>query len=156
MAYDFGSSGLGITNPFKKEGLARTIGGLLISCLGFYSLFQITHIIEKNMIEAWIYAIFGLALLISGLTRCGSGLFQLFKFFVGRSIPSSLAYNQTKSESDNANLEKKQNALAYEASTLESMLMGRKNTTFKEPQGWMGRFVHSIFPKANIFTLSNP
>jgi hypothetical protein len=147
MAYDFGSSGLGITNPFKKEGLARTVGGLLISCLGFYSLFQITHIIETNMIEAWIYAIFGLVLLISGLTRCGSGLFQLFKFFVGRSIPSSLAYNQTKSESDNANLEKKQNALAYEASTLESMLMGRKNTTFKEPQGWMGRFVHSIFPK---------
>ena len=27
------------------------------------------------------------------------------------------------------------------------MLMGRKNATFTEPLGWMGRFVHSIFPK---------
>lgn len=27
------------------------------------------------------------------------------------------------------------------------MLMGRKNTTFIEPRGWVARFVHSLFPK---------
>ena len=27
------------------------------------------------------------------------------------------------------------------------MLMGRKNTTFKEPLGWLARFIHSVFPK---------
>lgn len=147
MAYDFGSKGLGIGNPFKQEGLIRTIGGLAIAGIGFYSVFNVTEIIEQDMTTAWIYAAVGLFLLIAGLKRAGSGLFQLFKFFVGRSVPSSLAYNFTKSEKENADLERKENVLAYKSMTLESMLMGRKNATFTEPLGWMGRFVHSIFPK---------
>jgi hypothetical protein len=147
MAYDFGSKGLGIENPFKQEGLIRTLGGLAIAGIGLYSVFNVTDIIEQDMTKAWIYAAVGLVLLIAGFKRAGSGLFQLFKFFVGRSVPSSLAYNLTKSEKENAELEHKENVLAYEPATLESMLMGRKNATFTEPLGWMGRFVHSIFPK---------
>ena len=100
MAYDFGSKGLGITNPFKAEGLIRSIGGLCIALLGLYSLFKVTTLTEHNLVAAWIYAGFGLVLLIMGLQRCGSGLFQLFKFFVGRSVPSSLALNLTKSEQE--------------------------------------------------------
>lgn len=147
MAYDFGSKGLGIGNPFKQEGLIRTLGGLAIASIGLYSVFNVTDIIEQDMTKAWIYAAVGLVLLIAGFKRAGSGLFQLFKFFVGRSVPSSLAYNLTKSEKENAELERKENVLAYKPATLESMLMGRKNATFTEPLGWMGRFVHSIFPK---------
>lgn len=147
MAYDFGSKGLGIGNPFKQEGLIRTLGGLAIAGIGLYSVFNVTSVIEDNMTQAWIYAVVGLILLIAGFKRAGSGLFQLFKFFVGRSVPTSLAYNQTKSEKENAEIEHKENVLAYKSSTLESMLMGRKNATFTEPLGWMGRFVHSIFPK---------
>jgi len=147
MAYDFGSKGLGISNPFKQEGLIRTLGGLAIAGIGLYSVFNVTKIIEQDMTTAWIYAVVGLLLLIAGFKRAGSGLFQLFKFFVGRSVPTSLSYNLTKSEKENAELERKEQVLAYKASTLESMLMGRKNTTFTEPLGWMGRFVHSIFPK---------
>ena len=147
MAYDFGSKGLGIGNPFKQEGLIRTLGGLAIAGIGFYSVFNVTDIIEQDMTKAWVYAAVGLVLLIAGFKRAGSGLFQLFKFFVGRSVPSSLAYNLTKSEKENAALERKENVLAYKSATLESMLMGRKNATFTEPLGWMGRFVHSIFPK---------
>ncbi|MCG7546094.1 hypothetical protein MHM93_18115 [Pseudoalteromonas sp. MM17-2] len=147
MAYDFGSKGLGITNPFKAEGLIRSIGGLCIALLGLYSLFKVTALTEHNLVAAWIYAGFGLVLLIMGLQRCGSGLFQLFKFFVGRSVPSSLALNLTKSEQENAELERRKGSLAYSAKTLESMLMGRKNTTFSEPKGWVGRLVHSIMPK---------
>lgn len=147
MAYDFGSKGLGIKNPFKQEGLIRTIGGVVIALIGLTSVLNVTNIIEQNMTEAWIYAIVGLLLLIAGLKRAGSGLFQLFKFFVGRSVPTSLSFNLTKSEKENANLERKEQVLAYKASTLESMLMGRKNATFTEPLRWMGRFVHSIFPK---------
>ncbi|SEL48370.1 hypothetical protein SAMN05216262_1128 [Colwellia chukchiensis] len=147
MAYDFGSKGLGIKNPFKQEGLIRTLGGLAIAAIGLYSVVKVTTIIEQDMTQAWIYALVGLILLVSGLKRMGSGLFQLFKFFVGRSVPSSLSYNLTKSETENAELERKEQVLAYKASTLESMLMGRKNATFTEPLGWMGRFVHSIFPK---------
>ncbi|RUO26946.1 hypothetical protein CWE09_09710 [Aliidiomarina minuta] len=147
MAYDFGSQGLGITNPFKKEGAIRLIGGLAITAVGLYALLQVTSLIGDNLVAAWIYAATGFLLLVAGLKRCGSGLMQLFKFFVGRSIPSSLAHNLTKSERENAEIEAKQGSLAYNKSTLESMLMGRKNATFTEPQGWMGRLVHSLFPR---------
>ncbi|MDP2560462.1 hypothetical protein [Psychrobium sp. 1_MG-2023] len=147
MAYDFGSAGLGINNPFKKEGTIRAIGGAAIAALGLFSIFKTTSIIEQDIVQAWVYALVGLFLLVAGLRRAGSGIFYLFKFFVGRSVPSSLAFNKTPSEADNAKQELKSKSLAYDSSTLESMLMGRKNTTFTEPMGWMGRFVHSIFPK---------
>lgn len=147
MAYDFGSSGLGIANPFKKEGFIRFISGTLISLLGVYALLQVTSFIEDQLITAWVYAAAGFLLLVTGLRRCGSGLMQMFKFFVGRSVPSSLAMNLTKSERENAKLESQKGSLAYNSSTLESMLMGRKNATFTEPQGWMGRLVHSVFPR---------
>ncbi|RUO39848.1 hypothetical protein CWE15_08830 [Aliidiomarina taiwanensis] len=147
MAYDFGSSGLGIANPFKKEGFIRFISGTLISLLGVYALLQVTSFIEEQLLTAWIYAAAGFLLLVTGLRRCGSGLMQMFKFFVGRSVPSSLAMNLTKSERENAKLEAQKGSLAYSSSTLESMLMGRKNATFTEPQGWMGRLVHSVFPR---------
>lgn len=147
MAYDFGTKGLGITNPFKVEGLVRSVGGLLITLLGVYSLFKVVNVIEQNMVAAWVFAGFGFVLLAIGLKRFGSGLFQLFKFFVGRSVPTSLAYNHARSEKENAHIEKKNKVLAYHSNDLESMLMGRKNSTFSEPQGWMGRFVHSILPK---------
>lgn len=147
MAYDFGSQGLGIKNPFKQEGIIRATGGLITALIGFYSIFQTTTIIEQDLTLAWVYAIVGLCLLVAGLRRAGIGLYFLFKFFVGRSVPSSLAYNHTPSEADNAKQELNSGSLAYKDSELESMLMGRKNTTFTEPKGWMGRLVHSIFPK---------
>ncbi len=148
MAYDFGSQSLGIKNPFKKEGALRLSGGIFIALIGVYALLQVTsHIDQQNLIHAWIHAATGFLLLVAGLRRSGSGLMQLFKFFVGRSVPSSLAKNLTKSERDNAAIEAQQGSLAYSSSTLESMLMGRKNATFTEPKGWMGRLVHSIFPR---------
>src|SRR5690554_1963861 len=147
MAYDFGSTGLGIANPFKKEGVIRLVGGLCITLLGVYALLQVTSLISEQLLLAWVYAAAGFLLLATGLGRCGSGLMQMFKFFVGRSVPSSLAKNLTKSERENAKIEAEQGSLAYSSSTLESMLMGRKNATFTEPQGWMGRLVHSVFPR---------
>lgn len=147
MAYDFGSSGLGIKNPFKQEGIIRAIGGITTAAIGVFSIFKTTSIIEQDLTQAWIYAIVGLMLLVAGLRRAGRGLYFLFKFFVGRSVPSSLAYNHTPSESDNAKQEQRTRSLAYKDADLESMLMGRKNTTFTEPKGWMGRLVHSLFPK---------
>ncbi|RJG41899.1 hypothetical protein [Motilimonas pumila] len=145
MAYDYGSSGLGIKNPYKVEGFIRLIAGVLISLLGLYGLLSVPQLVEQDIITGWIYAGFGFLLLILGLKRAGGGAFQLFRFFVGRSVPSSLAFNFTKSEKDNALAEKK--SLAYNSDALEAMLMGRKNSTFIEPQGWLSRLVHSLFPK---------
>lgn len=145
MAYDFGSQTLGIKNPFKKEGLYKAISGAIVALIGIYTLIQVADALKIDKIAGWGYAIIGFYLMLSGARHTGAGFFQLFRYFVGRSVPTSLAFNQSKSEQDIAKLE--QSALLYDAQTLHSMMMGRKNNTFIEPVGFLGRFVHSIFPK---------
>lgn len=145
MAYDYGTNTLGIRNPFKVEGAFRTVAGVSIALLGFYNLFSVTTTLAENQQLAWIKAGMGLLFLVWGLKASGTGLFQTFKYFVGRSVPTSLAYNRNPSEQDNAKEEAK--VTPYEASDIESMLMGRKNTTFTEPLGWLARLIHSILPK---------
>ena len=63
MAYDFGSTGLGIANPFKKEGLIRLVGGVCISLLGIYALLQVAftmgipeHVLQSS--GAWSHLSF--------------------------------------------------------------------------------------------------
>ncbi len=145
MAYDFGANTLGIKNPFKAEGLAKLLTGIAICALGVFSLLKVSGNLKTDMVLAWESAILGLLLLTWGLRHMGIGLFQLFKFFVGRSVPTSLAYNKNTSEKDNARAER--NQTAYDSDDIESMLMGRKNITFEEPQGWLSRLIHSLFPK---------
>ncbi len=152
MAYDFGSLKLGIKNPFKLEGALVAIAGLVIAGMGVMPLLKVAAIIQQDKVQAWIYALLGLTLLIIGLKRASVGLFQLFRFFVGRSIPTSLAYNHNPSEQETAKAERR--FTAYDAKQLESMLMGRKNSTFVEPQGWLSRLLHSVVPK--LITLPSP
>ncbi len=149
MAYDFGTNTLGIKNPFKPEGIAKTITGIAICILGIFQLISISADLEVDMVKAWKSAALGLFLLTWGFRHMGMGLFQLFKYFVGRSVPTSLAYNRSVSERDNA--EEERGYTAYDAQGLESMLVGRKNSTFEEPVGWLARLIHTIFPKL-IFT----
>ena len=75
MAFDFGSSGLGIKNPFKQEGVIRAIGGFVTAAIGLFSIFKTTSVIEQDLTQAWVYAIVGLLLLIAGLRRAGRGLY---------------------------------------------------------------------------------
>lgn len=145
MAYDFGSQTLGINNPFKKEGLFKAIAGALVALLGVFTLIQVASELKADKIIGWAYVFIGFYLLISGIRHTSIGFIQLFRYFVGRSVPTSLAANKSPSEQDSAKFER--NALQYDAKTLHSMMMGRKNTTFVEPVGFLGRFVHSIFPK---------
>ncbi len=145
MAYDFGTNTLGIKNPFKPEGLAKSIAGVAICILGVIALTSVSKDLKVDMLKGWLDVALGLSLLTWGLRHLGFGLFQLFKFFVGRSVPTSLAYNKNASEKDNAESEK--DFTVYTAQELESMLMGRKNSTFIEPEGWLARLVHSFIPK---------
>ncbi|MCU4677089.1 hypothetical protein N7931_15755 [Catenovulum sp. 2E275] len=145
MAYDFGANTLGIKNPFKTEGLIKTIAGLAICIMGIFPLLDVAEALQVDMVKAWLNAALGLILLTWGFRHLGIGLFQLFKYFVGRSVPTSLAYNFNPSEKENAQAEK--NSTAYDNEELESMLMGRKNTTFVEPIGWVSRLIHSVLPK---------
>lgn len=149
MAYDFGTNTLGISNPFKPEGAAKAVSGLGIVVLGVIALLGVADDLKSDMVLAWVNALLGLTLLTLGLRHAGIGLFQLFKYFVGRSVPTSLAYNHNSSEKQNAERERLQTA--YDAQELESMLMGRKNATFTEPEGWIARLIHTLVPRL-IFT----
>ena len=144
MAYDFGSQTLGISNPFKTEGKLRTVTGALLVAGGLYPLLKVAATLPQNAVLAYTYAVLGFILVAAGFTHLGKGIFQLFRYFVGRSVPVSLAYNRSRSEQEAAQAEQK--ALLYTDDSLHAMLMGRKNTTFKEPKGWVARLLHSVFP----------
>ena len=145
MAYDFGSQTLGISNPFKKEGMFRVIGGAVVFALALYAVANVPDVFVQNKVKG--YTLLGVAfvLIVSGITHCSNGILQLMRFFVGRTVPTSLAYNYSKSEQDAAQAEKK--SLLYTKEALHSMLMGRRNTTFAEPRGWLARLIHTVFPK---------
>ncbi len=145
MAYDFGSQTLGIKNPFKLEGLTKLISGLVVFAAGVIVLLGVADNLQQSNIAGWGNAIIGFLLVTLGARHAGVGIFQLFRYFVGRSVPTSLAYNRSVSEQDVA--EHEAPAVLYTDKQLHSMLMGRKNMTFLEPKGWVGRLVHSLFPK---------
>ena len=145
MAYDFGSQTLGISNPFKTEGLIRAIGGLLVLALAIYAVIQVPDLFATNKVHGYTMLGVAFVLIVSGIKHTAVGILQLMRFFVGRTVPTSLAYNFSKSEQDAAQAEK--GALLYSKEGLHAMLMGRRNTTFEEPRGWLARLVHTILPK---------
>lgn len=147
MAFDYGSQALGIANPFKTEGKMRLVAGILIAALAVVPLLSVASVLKTDPARAWGQVFLGIFLLTWGLRAVAVGGMQLFRFYVGRSVPSSLAYNRSPSERENAEMERRSNSLAYNSERLESMLMGRKNTTFSEPEGWLSRLVHSLIPK---------
>jgi hypothetical protein len=144
MAYDFGSQTLGINNPFKTEGKIRFAAGIVLLVAGVFPLLQVAEALKTDPVFGYTYAALGFIIVGVGTRMSGYGLFQLFKYFVGRSVPTSLAFNLSPSEQQTAQEEKKYTA--YKAKDLHSMLMGRKNITFKEPNGWVSRLIHSLFP----------
>ncbi|MBU3020340.1 hypothetical protein [Aestuariibacter sp. A3R04] len=145
MAYDFGSQTLGIKNPFKTEGKLRSVTGAVLIIGGVIPLLMVAGALKANPVYAYAYAILGFVLLAAGCRHLGVGIFQLFRYFVGRSVPTSLAYNRSRSEHDAAQAE--QRVVLYDDKQLHAMLMGRKNATFLEPLGWIARLLHSVFPK---------
>ncbi|WP_035387250.1 hypothetical protein [Ferrimonas senticii] len=145
MAYEHGSLDLGIRNPFRFEGVIRAIRGLLTTALGAVALLSVTADVAENHLFGIVTAAVGFLLLANGLWALGSGLMQTLRFFVGRSVPTSLAFNHAKSEADSANAER--HDVAYSAEQMEQMLVGRKNLTFSEPQGLISRLIHTLFPK---------
>lgn len=141
MSFEYGSQTLGIKNPFRFEGIVMAVLGLSVTMLGVILLFSIgQQVAEGNKIQAWLSMGVGALLLLFGIFSLGKGAFRFFRFFVGRSVPASLAYNLNNG-SDNSG------EMSYTPDLVDDMLMGRKNLTFIEPKGWFSRMVHSIFPK---------
>lgn len=142
MSYEYGSIDLGIRNPFRAEGFVRAVGGLLTGGLGLFSLLMVKSLVEQGeRLQGWMHLAVGVILLAAGLAALGIGIFQMVRFFVGRSVPTSLAKNVAKSESHVIEL-----GVAYQPDQIEQMVQGRKNLTFVEPLGWLARVIHSMFP----------
>ncbi len=143
MAFEYGSDTLGIKNPFKFEGLILTIRGVIVTILGIVALLAVKDLVTQGAKEAgWLSLGIGILLLGNGVLATGRGLFKIMRFFVGRGVPASLAENRSKSESH-----VHENYLAYDTNQIEQMLMGRKNLTFVEPQGWLARLIHTLMPQ---------
>ncbi|NKF49338.1 hypothetical protein G3R49_01925 [Shewanella sp. WXL01] len=145
MAFDYGSIDLGLKNPFKKEGAVTSLRGLLTTALGVYLLIEAAAIVKESAVIGWILVLFGLVLLGAGLKVTTGGVIAMMRYFVGRNHPTSLARNYSRSESTTA--EHEAGYVAYSKQRLIEMLVGRKNVTFVEPQGFLARLVHTIFPR---------
>ena len=140
MSFEYGSIDLGIRNPFKVEGWLRSARGIIVTLLGVYCVFQVKGTVENGgQSQAWIIMIAGVVLLASGLTASVQGMLQVFRFFVGRGVPTSLAANIFESE---AHVEE---AVAYDHSDIARMINGRKIVSFREPSNFFEHALHTLF-----------
>lgn len=150
MFFEYGSNSLDVPNPFKKEGLTYILAGLLILIIGVISLLTLrARIVEGGTSSGWLVLIVCIITLSYGLYSVGKGLFKTFRFYVGRGIPAGLSLNVAKSEvhADYQKLQNNQLSVAYTPEMLEQMLVGRKNPTFEEPEGFVARMLYNFFPK---------
>ncbi len=145
MAFDYGSINLGIKNPFKFQGWVTAAHGTIEACMGVFLLFSAAQTVKQDLGISWILVGFGIFLLGRGLYSLGSGIYATMRYFVGRNHPTSLARNYSPSEKLTAN-EEAQN-VGYNSQKLEEMLLGRKNSTFVEPSGFLARLLHTLLPK---------
>lgn len=143
MSYHYGSDSLDIPNPFKKEGLLFITSGAIILTTGLISLFNLNLPIPANGPTAGsIKLLISAFLLIMGSKYLFSGFLKLFRFYVGRDVPTSLSKNLAPSESH-----VNEPNLLYSPQELNQMLMGRKNPTFVEPKTFVDKLLFSICPQ---------
>lgn len=141
--YQYGSESLKIENPFKIEGLLSITSGAFVFVIGIFSLLDLKITIQNiGLTAGWINLLISVALLIIGSIYLFKGFLKIFRFYVGRNVPSSLAKNLTPSEKhiDEPNT-------VYSKQDLDQMLMGRKNITFAEPKTFIDKLLYSLFPK---------
>jgi len=134
MAYDYGSSRIEVASPFRLEGALSAVRGVVTTILGIVILLSLRQqVLEPGSAAGVVKLLGAIAILIGGLSAVGLGLFRVFRFYVGRGMPSDLA--------DTGNL---QHRPAYPLETLKKMLMSRINPTYFEPSGWLSRLLHSL------------
>ena len=88
MAFEYGAQKLNIRNPFRFEGLVRSIRGAILLAIGVYLLFQIQPLLGTDKPRAWVNLLIGGLFVTGGLKALGGGLFQVMRFFVGRAAPA--------------------------------------------------------------------
>ena len=129
MAFDFGSSELSIRNPFKLEGALTCGRGVVSLALGILLLLTTKAQVAGEPSATEIVALLaGVIFVIVGLAGIVGGLFKLFRFYVGRNVPSDLPR-------------------AKDALDIAKMIEERVNIHFAEPVGLAARAVHSLLPR---------
>lgn len=144
MSFEYGSSSLGIKNPFKFEGKVLIVAGSLISLVGIYLLFSVNGDLKASTMLGWKDVSVGVMILLWGFGSIGLGILKITRFYVGRNAPSSLAQNLNPVEST-------RERTYYKNEELESMLVGRKNITFEEPNNLVQRILYTVMPNL-LFT----
>jgi hypothetical protein len=144
VSFEYGQSSLGINNPFKVEGKISAVSGILICITGLYVLLGVSSDLKVNHLLGWKDAIFGLVILLWGISVLAISVLKISRFYVGRNAPASLAKNENPSENY-------KEFCSYKKIDLESMFTSRKNITFMEPNNLVQRVLYSVLPSL-LFT----
>lgn len=130
MAFNYGKKTLDIKNPFKTEGKLDLVFGIITLVLGIIQAFLIRNSINSGFQKlAWLELVFSIILIGIGIRAIIMGSLRLFKFLVGREIPSNISPNP------------------YDKNVIEKILMNRANPTFIEKNDFVSRLLISIYEK---------
>ncbi len=148
MPFEYCSQQVDIPNPFKFEGAAYTARAAVLIVLGLITLLTVRSLVaDGERVVAGIVTLGGLGLLGFGVFAAYRGLFKMFRFYVGRGQPADLAATVAAEQSVMPGA-RSGGATGYrgiyQPEELASMLLGRKNPTFREPEGWLPRLLHSV------------
>ncbi len=158
MTFEYGSQVIEVRNPFRLEGLAYALRGLIVVPLGVYLMLGVeSHVSAGEPTLGWLWAAGGLVLIGFGLHAFMIAGFKMFRFYVGRGVPANLAAHSESEFSEDAHGEYassttiapgSKGAVLHEGQylpkQLSEMLLGRKNMTFIEPRGWLARLLSSL------------
>ncbi|WP_139349835.1 hypothetical protein [Thioalkalivibrio denitrificans] len=147
MGFEYGSQAIEVRNPFKAEGAAYAVRGLIVAPLGIYLLLYAG--VEEGVAEpdarVALQLAVGVLLLAVGLYALGLGLFKMFRFYTGRGVPANLASTVAASATIAPGSEESfRHPGIYNPAKLSEMLSGRKNLTFEEPRGWLARLLNGL------------
>jgi hypothetical protein len=148
MPFEYGSQQVDIPNPFRFEGTAYTARAAVLIVMGLFALLTVrTLVADGERAIAGVVMLGGLSLLGFGVFAAYRGLFKMFRFYVGRGQPADLAAAVATEQSVMPGA-RSGGATGfrgiYEPVELANMLLGRKNPTFREQEGWLPRLLHSL------------
>jgi hypothetical protein len=113
-----------------------------------------TLVTDGERTVAAVVMLGGLSLLGFGVFATYRGLYKMFRFYIGRGQPADLAatvaVEQTVMPGARTGGATGYRGI-YQPTELANMLLGRKNPTFVEPEGWLSRLLHSLI--ANLIYL---
>jgi hypothetical protein len=148
MPFEYGSQQVEIPNPFRFEGAVYTARAVVLILLGLYALFQVRAIVAAgDRPLAIVDMVGGMVLVGFGVYAAYVGLYKVFRFYVGRGQPADLASTVSSQQSVMPGAPTGGSTgfkSIYSPVMLADMLLGRKNPTFKEPEGWLPRMLHSF------------